>query len=193
MGNKLYVGNLPYSVRDGDLEQSFGQFGTVTSAKVMMERDTGRSKGFGFVEMGSDAEAQAAVNGMNGQPLGGRSLVVNEARPMEPRPPRSGGGGYGGGGGGGYGGGGGGGYGGGGGGGGGGYGGGGREGGGGGRDGGGGYGGGGGGRREGGGGYGGGGGGRREGSAGGNDGNFRSPYGGGGARPNNGSSGRNEY
>ena len=99
MGNKLYVGTLPYSVRDGDLEQSFGQFGTVTSAKVMMERDTGRSKGFGFVEMGSDAEAQAAVNGMNGQPLGGRSLVVNEARPMEPRPPRSGGGGYGGGGG----------------------------------------------------------------------------------------------
>jgi hypothetical protein len=180
MGNKLYVGNLPYSVRDGDLEQSFGQFGTVTSAKVMMERDTGRSKGFGFVEMGSDAEAQAAVNGMNGQPLGGRSLVVNEARPMEPRPPRSGGGGYGGGGGGG-----------------GGYGGGGREGGGGGygggggRDGGGGFGGGGGGRREGGGGYGGGG--RREGSAGGNDGNFRSPYGGGGARQNNGSSGRNEY
>jgi len=180
MGNKLYVGNLPYSVRDGDLEQSFGQFGTVTSAKVMMERDTGRSKGFGFVEMGSDAEAQAAINGMNGQPLGGRSLVVNEARPMEPRPPRSGGGGYGGGGGGGYGGGGGGGYGGGGG----------REGGGGGgRDGGGGYGGGGG-RREGGGGYGGGG--RREGSAGGNDGNFRSPYG-GGARQNSGSSGRNEY
>jgi RNA recognition motif-containing protein len=177
MGNKLYVGNLPYSVRDGDLEQSFGQFGTVTSAKVMMERDTGRSKGFGFVEMGSDAEAQAAINGMNGQPLGGRSLVVNEARPMEPRPPRSGGGGYGGGGGGG------------------GYGGGGREGGGGGyggggRDGGGGYGGGGG-RREGGGGYGGGG--RREGSAGGNDGNFRSPYGGGNARQNSGSSGRNEY
>ncbi len=176
MGNKLYVGNLPYSVRDGDLEQSFGQFGTVTSAKVMMERDTGRSKGFGFVEMGSDAEAQAAINGMNGQPLGGRSLVVNEARPMEPRPPRSGGGGYGGGGGGGYGGGG-------------------REGGGGGyggggRDGGGGYGGGGG-RREGGGGYGGGG--RREGSSGGNEGNFRSPYGGGGARQNNGSSGRNEY
>ena len=97
MGNKLYVGNLPYSVRDGDLEQSFGQFGAVTSAKVMMERDTGRSKGFGFVEMGSDAEAQAAIAGMNGTALGGRSLVVNEARPMEPRPPRSGGGGYGGG------------------------------------------------------------------------------------------------
>ena len=152
MGNKLYVGNLPYTVRDGDLEQSFGQFGTVTSAKVMMERDTGRSKGFGFVEMGSDAEAQAAIAGMNGQPLGGRSLVVNEARPMEARPPRTGGGGgYGGGGGGG-----------------GGYGGGG---------GGGGYGGGGGGggRREGGGGYGGGG--RRD-SAG-PDSGFRSPYGSG--------------
>jgi hypothetical protein len=151
MGNKLYVGNLPYTVRDGDLEQSFGQFGTVTSAKVMMERDTGRSKGFGFVEMGSDAEAQAAIAGMNGQPLGGRSLVVNEARPMEARPPRTGGGGGyggGGGGGGGYGGGGGGGYGG---------------------------GGGGGGRREGGGGYGGGG--RRD-SAG-PDGGFRSPYGSG--------------
>jgi hypothetical protein len=110
MGNKLYVGNLPYSVRDDDLAQAFGQFGTVSSAKVMMERDTGRSKGFGFVEMGSDAEAQAAISGMNGQPLGGRSVVVNEARPMENRP-RSGGyggggggGGYGGGGGGGYGG-----------------------------------------------------------------------------------------
>ena len=102
MGNKLYVGNLPYSVRDEDLQQSFGQFGAVTSAKVMMERDTGRSKGFGFVEMGNDAEAQAAIAGMNGQPLGGRSVVVNEARPMEARPPRTGGfggggGGYGGG------------------------------------------------------------------------------------------------
>ena len=96
MGNKLYVGNLPYQVRDNDLEQAFGQFGSVTSAKVMMERDTGRSKGFGFVEMGSDEEAQAAINGMNGQPMGGRNLVVNEARPMEPRPPRSGGGGFGG-------------------------------------------------------------------------------------------------
>ncbi len=104
MGKKLYVGNLPYGVRDEDLGQSFAQYGEVTSAKVMMERDTGRSKGFGFVEMGSDAEAQAAIEGMNGQSLGGRSLVVNEARPMEPRPPRSGGfgggGGYGGGGGG---------------------------------------------------------------------------------------------
>ena len=151
MGNKLYIGNLPYTVRDSDLEQAFSQFGSVTSAKVMMERETGRSKGFGFVEMGSDAEAQAAVNGMNGQPLGGRSIVVNEARPMEARPPRSGGGGgYGGGGGGGYGGGGGGGYG----------------------------GGGGGGRSGGGGGYGGGGGGR-SGGGGGGDGGFRSPYGAG--------------
>ena len=131
MGNKLYVGNLAYSIRDEDLQQSFSQFGTVTSAKVMMDRDTGRSKGFGFVEMGSDAEAQAAINGMNGQSIGGRAVVVNEARPREERPGGfrggSGGGGYGGGGGG-YGG--------------------------------GGYGGGGGGRSGGGGGYGGGGGGR---------------------------------
>lgn len=137
MGNKLYVGNLPYQVRDSDLEQAFSQFGQVTSAKVMMERETGRSKGFGFVEMGSDAEAQAAINGMNGQPMGGRSIVVNEARPMENRPRGFGGGG--GGGGGGYGG-----------------------GGGGGRSGGG-YGGGGGGRSGGGGGYGGGGGGGQDG------------------------------
>ncbi|MDP3809999.1 MAG: RNA-binding protein [Hydrogenophaga sp.] len=112
MGNKLYVGNLPYTVRDEDLQQAFGAYGSVNSAKVMMERDTGRSKGFGFVEMGNDAEAQAAVEGMNGQSLGGRSLVVNEARPMEARPPRTGGGGFGGGrsGGGGFGGGGGGGF-----------------------------------------------------------------------------------
>ena len=104
MGNKLYVGNLAYSIRDEDLQQSFSQFGTVTSAKVMMDRDTGRSKGFGFVEMGSDAEAQAAINGMNGQAIGGRAVVVNEARPREERPGGfrggSGGGGYGGGGGG---------------------------------------------------------------------------------------------
>ena len=112
MGNKLYVGNLAYSVRDESLQQAFSQFGTVTSAKVMMDRETGRSKGFGFVEMGSDAEAQSAINGMNGQSLEGRPLVVNEARPREERPGgwggggggRSGGGGYGGGGGGGYGG-----------------------------------------------------------------------------------------
>lgn len=104
MGNKLYVGNLPYSYRDSDMEQAFSQFGTVSSAKVMMERDTGRSKGFGFVEMSTEAEAKAAIEGMNGQQVGGRGLVVNEARPMESRPPRSGGfgggGGYGGGGGG---------------------------------------------------------------------------------------------
>lgn len=98
MGNKLYVGNLPYQVRDSDLEQAFSQFGQVTSAKVMMERETGRSKGFGFVEMGSDAEAQAAIEGMNGQSMGGRSVVVNEARPMENRPRGFGGGGGGGGG-----------------------------------------------------------------------------------------------
>jgi len=102
MGNKLYVGNLPYSFRDSDMEQAFSQYGQVTSAKVMMERDTGRSKGFGFVEMSNETEAQAAIKGMNGQQIGGRGLVVNEARPMESRPPRSGGGGgYGGGGGGG--------------------------------------------------------------------------------------------
>lgn len=100
MGNKLYVGNLPYGVRDADLAQAFAQFGSVTSAKVMMERDTGRSKGFGFVEMGSPAEAQAAIAGLHGQNHGGRDLVVNIARPMEPRAPRSGGfgGGFGGGG-----------------------------------------------------------------------------------------------
>jgi len=101
LGNKLYVGNLPYSFRDEDLQRAFAAFGNVSSAKVMMERDTGRSKGFGFVEMGGDAEAQAAIAGLNGQQHGGRALVVNEARPMEARPPRSGGGGYGGGGGGG--------------------------------------------------------------------------------------------
>ena len=91
MGNKLYVGNLPYSFRDSDMEQAFSQFGAEQSAKVMMDRDSGRSKGFGFVEMGSEAEAKAAIEGMNGQDVGGRGLVVNEARPMEPRAPRSGG------------------------------------------------------------------------------------------------------
>jgi cold-inducible RNA-binding protein len=91
MGNKLYVGNLPYSFTDSDMEQAFSQFGTVSSAKVMMERDTGRSKGFGFVEMSGPAEAQAAIAGMNGQQHGGRGLVVNEARPMEPRTGNGGG------------------------------------------------------------------------------------------------------
>jgi RNA recognition motif-containing protein len=110
VGNKLYVGNLAYSVRDDSLLQAFSQFGNVTSAKVMMDRETGRSKGFGFVEMGTDAEAQAAINGMNGQPVDGRAVVVNEARPREERPGGFGGGGGRSGGGGGYGGGGGGGY-----------------------------------------------------------------------------------
>jgi len=104
VGNKLYVGNLAYSVRDDSLLQAFSPFGTVTSAKVMMDRETGRSKGFGFVEMGSDAEAQAAINGMNGQAIDGRAVVVNEARPREERPGGFGGGGGRSGGGGGYGG-----------------------------------------------------------------------------------------
>ena len=93
MGNKLYVGNLSYNVRDEDLQQAFAQYGGVSSAKVMMDRDTGRYKGFGFVEMSSDAEAQAAINGMNGQALDGRAIVVNEARPREERPGGFGGGG----------------------------------------------------------------------------------------------------
>ena len=107
MSSKLYVGNLSYSVRDDDLQQKFGEFGSVQSAKVMMDRDSGRSKGFGFVEMSSDAEAQAAISGMNGKSVDGRDMVVNEARPMEPRTGGFGGGGGrsgGGGGGGGYGG-----------------------------------------------------------------------------------------
>ena len=93
MGNKLYVGNLSYNIRDEDLQQAFAQYGGVSSAKVMMDRDTGRSKGFGFVEMSSDAEAQAAINAMNGQALDGRAIVVNEARPREERPGGFGGGG----------------------------------------------------------------------------------------------------
>ncbi len=91
MGNRLYVGNLPYSFRDDDMHEAFSAFGNITSAKVMMERDTGRSKGFGFVEMASEPEAQAAIEGLHGQSVGGRALVVNEARPLEPRPPRTGG------------------------------------------------------------------------------------------------------
>jgi RNA recognition motif-containing protein len=136
MGKKLYVGNLPYSVRDSDLEDLFTPHGSVQSAQVIIERDTGRSKGFGFVEMSNDQEAQEAISALNGREMEGRTLTVNEARPKE----EGGGGGRrgGGGGGGGYGG-----------------------GGGGSRGGGGGYGGGGGGRGGGGGGYGGGGGGGR--------------------------------
>ena len=103
MGKKLYVGNLSYDVTDSALEQLFAAYGTVQSAQVIMDRDTGRSKGFGFVEMGSDQEAQAAIAGLNGKESGGRSLTVNEARPREDRGGgggggrggRSGGGGYG--------------------------------------------------------------------------------------------------
>ena len=139
MGSKLYVGNLSYNTSSSDLEQLFGQHGTVQSAEVIQDRETGRSKGFGFVQMGTDEEAQAAISALNGQEHDGRALTVNEAKPREDRGGGGGGGrgGYGGGGGGrsgGYGG------------------------GGGGRSGGGGYGGGGGGRSGGGGGYGGGGG-----------------------------------
>ncbi len=99
MENKLYVGNLAYSVDDQTLQQQFSEFGTVNSAKVMMDRDSGRSKGFGFVEMSSAQEAQAAISGLNGQSLGGRALTVNVARPMEKRTGGFGGGGGGGGGG----------------------------------------------------------------------------------------------
>jgi RNA recognition motif-containing protein len=98
MGKKLYVGNLSYSVDSSQLEQLFAPHGTVQSAEVISDRETGRSKGFGFVEMGSDEEAQAAIAAMNGVDNGGRALTVNEAKPREERP-RGGGGGYGGGGG----------------------------------------------------------------------------------------------
>ena len=105
MGKKLYCGNLSFNVTSSDLDQMFGQFGTVQSAEVINDRDTGRSKGFGFVEMGNDAEAQAAIAGINGTEHDGRTLTVNEARPKENRTGGGGGGGgrggYGGGGGGG--------------------------------------------------------------------------------------------
>src|SRR5688500_6500597 len=102
MGTRLYVGNLSYQVDSSELQQLFSQHGTVNSAQVINDRDTGRSKGFGFVEMSSDAEAQAAIAALNGQEHGGRALTVNEAKPREERPRGGGGGGgYGGGGGGG--------------------------------------------------------------------------------------------
>jgi RNA recognition motif-containing protein len=101
MGKKLYVGNLSYDVDSSALEQLFTPHGTVTSAQIINDRDTGRSKGFGFVEMGSDGEAQAAISALNGKENGGRALTVNEAKPRESRPSGGGGGGYGGGGGGG--------------------------------------------------------------------------------------------
>jgi cold-inducible RNA-binding protein len=85
MGKKLYVGNLSYDTGDGELQQMFEPFGSVQSAQVILDRDTGRSKGFGFVEMDSGEEAQAAITAMNGQDLNGRALTVNEARPREDR------------------------------------------------------------------------------------------------------------
>ena len=93
MGNRLFVGNLSYSVQDDDLQQRFAEFGTVQSVKVMLDRDTGRSKGFAFVEMSSPAEAQAAINGLSGKSVDGRPLTVNEARPREERSGGFGGGG----------------------------------------------------------------------------------------------------
>jgi RNA recognition motif-containing protein len=95
LGKKLYVGNLAYQITDADLEQLFSEFGSVQSAQVIIDRDTGRSKGFGFVEMSNDNEASAAINALNEQEHNGRRLTVNEARPREPR--SGGGGGYGGG------------------------------------------------------------------------------------------------
>jgi RNA recognition motif-containing protein len=83
MGKKLYAGNLGYGVTDGELQAMFEPYGTVQSAQIIMDRDTGRSKGFGFVEMGSDQEAQAAIGGLNGNQSGGRALTVNEAKPKE--------------------------------------------------------------------------------------------------------------
>ena len=99
MGNKLYVGNLSYNVSNGDLEQVFSAHGDVRSAMVVMDRETGRSKGFGFVEMGTDQEAQTAINALHGKEISGRTLTVNEARPKEEGGPRGGRGGFGGGGG----------------------------------------------------------------------------------------------
>ncbi len=105
MGKKLYIGNLPYSVDDAALQSEFGKIGSVTSAKVITDRETGRSKGFGFVEMDNDADANTAIEKLNGFSMGGREINVSEARPQAPREGgggRGGGGGYGGGGGGRY-------------------------------------------------------------------------------------------
>jgi RNA recognition motif-containing protein len=101
MGKRLFVGNLPYTIDDASLESQFSSFGKVESARVVTDRDTGRSKGFGFVEMATDDEASKAIDGMNGQPMGGRNITVSEARPQAPREggsrggPRGGGGGRG--------------------------------------------------------------------------------------------------
>ena len=100
MGRKIYVGNLSYNTTESELESLFGAHGSVQSAQIISDKMTGRSKGFGFVEMGTDEEAQAAIAALNGQEVDGRTLTVNEAKPKEDRP-RGGGGGYGGGGGGG--------------------------------------------------------------------------------------------
>jgi RNA recognition motif-containing protein len=97
VGKKLYVGNLPFSATEEELTTKFSAVGTVESAKLIIDRDTGRSKGFGFVEMGSDAEAHAAIEKFNGEDYGGRPMTVNEARPQEKKGPRPGGGGGGGG------------------------------------------------------------------------------------------------
>ena len=99
MGKKLYVGNLPFSATDQILHDTFSQCGKVESAKIIMDRDTGRSKGFGFVEMSSEEEAAAAISKLNGADYEGRAMTVNEAKPMVPRENRGGGGGFGGGGG----------------------------------------------------------------------------------------------
>ena len=93
MGRKLYVGNLPYSVTQQALEETFGQCGTVDSVNVITDRDTGQSKGFGFIEMSSDSEAQKAIQELNGTSLDGREIKVNEAKPKAPRDNRGGGGG----------------------------------------------------------------------------------------------------
>lgn len=93
MGNKIYVGNLPFSATSESLNEMFAKFGTVTSAKIVMDRDTGRSKGFGFVEMTDASEADAAIEKLHGSDMGGRNLTVNEAKPMEPRSGGFGGGG----------------------------------------------------------------------------------------------------
>ncbi len=103
MSKNIYVGNLPFSATADELRAAFEKYGTVNSAEVITDKETGRSRGFGFVEMAEDSQAQAAIAALSGSDMGGRALTVNEARPREERPRRSGGGGYGGGRGGGYG------------------------------------------------------------------------------------------
>ena len=98
MGKKLYVGNLPYTIDDSQLQDEFSKFGAVSSARVVTDRETGRSKGFGFVEMAADEQAQAAITKLHGSDLGGRAMNVSEAKPQEKRPGGGGRGGFGGGG-----------------------------------------------------------------------------------------------